>query len=655
MNKHRSASQREIQHLRALVEQQQHQLTHMQAYQPQHFAEPPSPSLNPDPAYHNAYQLSGAAQQSAMISGCMVRSKTSPRSNQVNAQQRPAPLPTRHSDVVHPSKRPRTVPAASSMAMARSISEGTPFTGSARVPALPRSRNLPTHAAGPSNSMHSRQDSLQGSSNMFDRHQWPGRQDMPSVPEVGLTSGSALIDPEIYLASLPCADDSAASFGTSLTSQPFDENMPFSLQNMSTCGSMTSGPSYTNDTVPMTRENSLFDHQSITGAVDMIQIGSQMSHQSASSYPFTQSSGSGEDFSPLSKKQYLHNDSLNAIGSSMGQPSSNQYAELPSDLNSASMERSISDVSFDSSRSSTIRAKETLREQTARAGKTALAPKPNDDSTDSSPTSKKDGKASIPKAKYVRPRQPRVFCTECTEHPEGFRGDHELRRHRDAKHQSLVRKWMCVDPESRGLPPGVAVVNPLSKCKACKANKKYGAYYNAAAHLRRTHFKEKPSRQKNKRNSTSEDRRGGKGGGDWPSMSELKNWMTEVWVNAHDDACEVDEDLDEDNSHNISASLTDPPFHAVVDFNYPMPTQNPSVMHVLPTGMSKGMVMSTDGFGSSHPGQMHFNYGSNFDGYGAQELMSHGPFGPTAISMVPHSGLNGLAIDDMGFEMVYPQ
>ncbi|RGP76601.1 hypothetical protein FSPOR_32 [Fusarium sporotrichioides] len=43
--------------------------------------------------------------------------------------------------------------------------------------------------------------------------------------------------------------------------------------------------------------------------------------------------------------------------------------------------------------------------------------------------------------------------------------------------------------------------------------KRYGAYYNAAAHLRRAHFR---------------PHRVGKASGDWPSMSVLKDWMREV-------------------------------------------------------------------------------------------------------------------------------
>lgn len=116
--------------------------------------------------------------------------------------------------------------------------------------------------------------------------------------------------------------------------------------------------------------------------------------------------------------------------------------------------------------------------------------------------------------KVYPPRLPlrRVFCTKCNEYPEGFRGDHELRRHNDAKHASLVKRWVCKEPDIPP-PPHLQPVVLLSKCKACVARKQYGAYYNAAAHLRRAHFN---------------PHRGGKASGDWPSMSILKDWMEEV-------------------------------------------------------------------------------------------------------------------------------
>ncbi|KAJ1333030.1 PR domain zinc finger protein 5 [Microdochium nivale] len=117
------------------------------------------------------------------------------------------------------------------------------------------------------------------------------------------------------------------------------------------------------------------------------------------------------------------------------------------------------------------------------------------------------------KTSYQRPPLRRVFCNKCNEYPEGFRGEHELRRHNDAKHAALVKRWVCTEPPQ--LPGQNAVLPqiPLGKCKACVTQKRYGAYYNAAAHLRRAHFN---------------PHRGGKASGDWPPMTILKDWMREV-------------------------------------------------------------------------------------------------------------------------------
>ncbi|KAI1499665.1 hypothetical protein F5X99DRAFT_410852 [Biscogniauxia marginata] len=113
---------------------------------------------------------------------------------------------------------------------------------------------------------------------------------------------------------------------------------------------------------------------------------------------------------------------------------------------------------------------------------------------------------------YQRPPLRRVFCSKCNEYPEGFRGEHELRRHTDAKHAALVKRWVCTEPQNLG-PNSLQPVVSLSKCKACVTQKRYGAYYNAAAHLRRAHF---------------HPHRSGKASGDWPPMTILKDWMREV-------------------------------------------------------------------------------------------------------------------------------
>jgi hypothetical protein len=48
------------------------------------------------------------------------------------------------------------------------------------------------------------------------------------------------------------------------------------------------------------------------------------------------------------------------------------------------------------------------------------------------PSSKK----SISKSTYQRPKHDRIFCDQCINHPDGFRGEHELRRHKDREHRA---------------------------------------------------------------------------------------------------------------------------------------------------------------------------------------------------------------------------
>lgn len=415
---------------------------------------------------------------------------------------------------------------------------------------------------------------------------------MPTVTE------SKLLDPETYFASFLEYEDSGPSAHLS-TSVPtattktmtasqmhFDVGMSnWNMSNVSVCGSMTTG--LTPETAPMTRENSsLFDNQSVGGAMHMMQLGSQhgtdLSQLDSPQYLYAAAAGSGQN-SPLGKRDSPSEEDLSGVGSSLTQSFLSPYGHSASaeDLPVAQdMSRSVSNTSIASNKSASslkYRAKETLHRQNRIV--TLLKPKPtSDNKAADGHAGKRDGKTAISKAKYVRPRQPKVFCDKCTEHPEGFRGEHELRRHRDAKHpeRGRVKKWICIDPSLRNLPIGVPVVNPLEKCKACKAMKKYGAYYNAAAHLRRTHFKEKPSRAK-KSNGTSrsdDDKRGGKGGGDWPPMQELKNWMQEVWVSKDETRSDSDEDNEEDAAADANAAEMDIDLDNAANqspLDYPMP------------------------------------------------------------------------------------
>ena len=148
-------------------------------------------------------------------------------------------------------------------------------------------------------------------------------------------------------------------------------------------------------------------------------------------------------------------------------------------------------------------------------------------------------KIAIQKAKYQRPTHEKIKCTLCNIKPDGYRGPHELRRHMDNKHGATRKVWVCKD-----LSPDQMF---LSNCKQCKERKTYGAYYNAACHLRRIHWN---PREKGKKTDKSGKGRGGNGGGDHPSMNYLKLWMEEIYVPVTRDIPAVEHDPEETDSPN---------------------------------------------------------------------------------------------------------
>ncbi|KAF1968998.1 hypothetical protein BU23DRAFT_558033 [Bimuria novae-zelandiae CBS 107.79] len=220
--------------------------------------------------------------------------------------------------------------------------------------------------------------------------------------------------------------------------------------------------------------------------------------------------------------------SVHALASSQGNESCITEHMRRSSSASSSDESDASNASSSSLSRSRYVCRE--REIIAQAGR-QIAPKaaPSLQTKSASPNAQmmriqsEDGSSRqvgvISKAPYVRPQHPKILCPHCSERPEGFRGTHELERHVARAHTAVRKGYICVAPAFDK--------NFLSGCKHCRNKKVYGAYYNAAAHLRRAHFHPRKRGRKGK----NDEKRGGIGGGDDPPMDYLKqNWIREIEV-----------------------------------------------------------------------------------------------------------------------------
>ncbi|KAF2022319.1 hypothetical protein BU24DRAFT_430677 [Aaosphaeria arxii CBS 175.79] len=143
---------------------------------------------------------------------------------------------------------------------------------------------------------------------------------------------------------------------------------------------------------------------------------------------------------------------------------------------------------------------------------TVLTPPTNSGTPTTSPTFQAPSKT--PPRRVVR-----LKCPTCNDYPDGFRSEHELRRHTNRVHRKTRKVWVTIDTS-----PDKSF---LSNCKACQTGKRYNECYNAASHLRRMHFH--PHKRGERKMTAAEARRGGKPGDLDPPMELLKaNWLREV-------------------------------------------------------------------------------------------------------------------------------
>lgn len=186
--------------------------------------------------------------------------------------------------------------------------------------------------------------------------------------------------------------------------------------------------------------------------------------------------------------------------------------------------------------SDSVRASESSEPPSAPKETIVTAP-PIDDTPTTSPTFQASSKT--PTRRILR-----LKCPVCTDYPDGFRSEHELRRHTNRVHRKTRKVWMTVDTS-----PDQTF---LANCKACQTGKRYNECYNAASHLRRMHFH--PHKRGERKMTAAEARRGGKPGDLDPPMEVLKtNWLREVDEIIGDD----NEPLSDDVS-NVSLPPTQP-------------------------------------------------------------------------------------------------
>ena len=360
---------------------------------------------------------------------------------------------------------------------------------------------------------------------------------------------------------------------SSMSSYMYDMCVP-TAQNVSPSTSISSNlsvPSFTPSSENMSRQSSMTD-TSLVGDVGMLRVDSSISACTSDTIPFPYEQDQDLDASLLSCMTEKPSSSQTITGFNFGESNASQLLSkvgygFPQEISfcdsspsvvgmterqdmifdqGEDMRRISSEASTSSTSSAELKANQRRRKHIEN-GKRIIVSKSLPDGPKSCSQHQSDSKVRplkpqepgtkrkepIAKAPYIRPQHPKLFCPSCKEFPNGYRGDHELRRHIDRAHAAKRKVWICVNPNittKEGWKPR----QPLDICKQCKQGKQYNVYYNAAAHLRRAHFC--PRKRGRRARGEERESRAGKAGGDWPPIEWLKanGWLKEIEVGPSD-------------------------------------------------------------------------------------------------------------------------
>jgi hypothetical protein len=526
-----------------------------------------------------------------------------------------------------PVQRQRTFSQQSAPApsMARTNSRGT---------ASQRSGNVPFTKNGPTPPPYQTESRRETAMQAFLSQEEPFNTLTHQTPQLQRSMSQSQRRPDLEqvleqpLADLPDPSDFIFKLGSSTPTLSVSPSTPIFSNTLSIYqlpGASFNGPptptsdSLTTATTLMSRQNSVMTiNEPLLESMQMMKCNSSTSYSQNFNQDQTFYDQVPSHF-PSSSRRSSNEEQNQLLAGAGGASHESQFPPsfpfTPSGLSGEKMEKSQSNESTSSfSSNASSRSKQRLQAQINLAAARPLMPKGGEDtlmSRDNSSQSmnrldSKDGssdKVAIPsKNTYQRPKHDRVYCKQCDSHQEGFRGEHELRRHVDREHKTLVKKWVCEEPKDGHQHPKPVLA--LSRCKAChQQKKKYGAYYNAAAHLRRAHFKpKKPQRTKSNAKVDDGEKRGGKGGGDWPPMSELKYWMKEVEEQVTDCALTEEELAQEDAANASDDENIDNTFE---DALYSQPTSSsgttfdhsfadPSPIHLYPTAINTNIYGMTN-------------------------------------------------------------